>query len=222
MIGGEVLMSIRVLIADDEHYTRKHVRALLNEQKDVTVVAETGDAGDIKQLVRKHKPDVILMDVVMPRMDGIEATCQLRAIFPRLAIVALSGHLDEDLVRGMFKAGASGYLFKPCSGEDLIDGIRDALANRLPLGPAIRKVMLNSFMRASPGTDSALISTLTARERDVLRLIADGLSTKEVAQRLKMEIRTVEKHRQMIMIKLNVHNIAELTKCAVKAGIISL
>ncbi len=211
-------MSIGVLLADDHRIIRQGLRSLLEKQPDMEVVAEAENGRTAVQLARRLSPDVVVMDIAMPDLNGIEATQQIIAEAPGVKIVALSMHSDKRFVARMLKAGASGYLLKDCAFEELARAIRTVAVNQIYLSPGIAGVVVEDFVRHVSETDSSL----TPREREVLQLLAEGSSTKEIAARLQVSVKTVETHRRHIMEKLDIHTIAELTKYAIRQGLTSL
>lgn len=215
-------MSVRILVADDHKIVRDGLRSLLEKTPDMEVVAEGEDGRTTAQLARKLRPDVVIMDVAMPGLNGVEATRQIIATVPGVKVVALSMHSDTMYVSGMLSAGASGYLAKDCAIDELIGAIRTVMANKVYLSPDVAEVLAEDYVRQLSMTDSSVSSILTGREREVLQLVAEGRTTKEVASWLNVSVKTVETYRQRIMHKLGIHTIAELTKYAIREGLTSL
>jgi len=215
-------MSIRILLADDHKILRDGLRALLEKQSGMEVIAEAGDGRATVQLVRELLPNVVIMDIAMPDLNGIEATRQITALAPNVKIVALSMHSDKRFVAEMLKAGASGYLLKDCAFEELDNAIRAVIANRTYLSPKIADIIIKDYTRLFPKTEFSVFSILTLREREVLQLLAEGKTTKEISSSLNISAKTVETYRKQIMDKLDIHSIAELTKYAVREGLTSL
>ncbi len=186
------------------------------------VVAEAENGRAALSLTRKLKPNVIVMDIHMPDMNGIDATRQIVTEFPGVKIIAFSMHSDRKFVVGMLKAGVSGYLLKEAAFEELAHAIRTVVANRNYLCPKIAKTVLIDYKEhlLANGPDASTI--LTAREREMLQLIAEGRTTKEIAEKLNVSVKTVETHRRNIMQKLDMYSIAELTKYAIRVGLTSL
>jgi len=174
------------------------------------------------QMTRELTPDVVVMDIAMPDLNGIEATQRILAESPNVKIIALSMHSDRRFVGGMLKAGASGYLLKDCAFGELAQAIRAVQTNQSYLSPRIARVVVEEYVRQVGTGESTVASVLTAREREVLQLLAEGKSTKETASLLNLSVRTVEAHRQQIMNKLNIHKAAELVKYAIREGLITL
>lgn len=213
---------IKVLLADDHKIVRDGLRTLLEKHVDIAVLGEAEDGREALQLARKLSPDVIVMDIAMPELNGIEATRQILSEYPGVKIVALSMHSDKRFVSEMLKAGASAYLLKDCAFEELITAIRTIMKGKIYLSPGIAGVVLEDYIRSDRKTDPSVFSQLTDREREVLQLMAEGKTTKEVAAHLNVSIKTVETHRTNIMTKLDIHTIAELTKYAIREGLTTL
>jgi DNA-binding NarL/FixJ family response regulator len=209
-------------MADDHKIMRDGLRSLLEEQDDMEVVAEAGNGQTAVRLARARKPDLVIIDINMPDLNGIEATRQMIAARPEVKVIALSMHSDRRLVLGMFRAGASGYLLKDCAFEELAHAIKTVAANQPYLSPSIAGTMIEEYVHCIAQAESGASAVLTPREREVLQLLAEGWSTKKIASHLHISVKTVETHRRQIMVKLNVHSIAELTKYAIREGITSL
>lgn len=216
-------MSTRILLADDHQITRQGLRSLIDSQSDMEVVAEAQDGRAAIQLTKKLKPEIVIMDVSMPDLNGIEATKRIVSECPGVKIIALSMHSDNLFVSEMLKSGASGYLLKDCAFEELDRAIRAVAAGDTYLSPSISGVVVDNYVQQLEKTKSSkLDEILTAREREVLQLIAEGQSTKQTALKLHISVKTVETHRRQIMNKLDIHTIAELTKYAIRKGLTSL
>jgi DNA-binding NarL/FixJ family response regulator len=215
-------VSIKILIADDHKIMRDGLRSLLEEQPDMEVVAEAENGQMAVQLAQERKPDVVIMDINMPDFNGIEATRQMIATLPEVKVIALSMHSDRRLVLGMLRAGASGYLLKDCAFEELARAIETVAANQPYLSPSIARTVIEDYVDRIAQTESATADVLTAREREVLQLLAEGWSTKQIASHLHISVKTVETHRRRIMEKLGLRSIAELTKYAIREGLTSL
>ena len=215
-------MKIRILLADDHRLMREGIRALLDKQPDMEVVGEAENGLMTLQMAKKISPEIILMDVTMPQMSGIDATSQIKGEFPDIRVVGLSIHSDRQFVLGMLKAGASGYLLKDCSPDELIQAIHTVVANKIYLSPGIAGILLSDFVNSAHYSDSSVFATLTQRECEVLQLISEGKTTREIAYSLYISVKTVETHRMRIMDKLNTHSIAGLTKYAIREGLTSL
>lgn len=215
-------MTVRIILADDHKIMRDGLRALLEKEPGVEVVAEAENGRTAVRLAREFKPDVMLMDVTMPDLNGIDATRQIIAESPGVKVVALSMHSDRRFVAGMLSAGVSGYLLKDCAFEELTRSISAVVANERYLSPRITGTVIKDYVHHLSTNDASICCVLTAREREVLQLIAEGPSTKQIAARLHVSVKTVETHRRQIMNKLNIYSIAELTKVALREGLTSL
>ena len=216
-------MSIRVLIADDHKIMLAGLRSLLEKQTDIEVVGEADNGRKAVQMTQEKKPDVVVMDVSMPDLNGIEATTQIIESLPETRVIALSMHSDKRFVMGMLRAGASGYLLKDCASQELANAIVQVAGGKKYLSPEITGVVINDFLLGDSSEDVAIAaSQLSPREREVLQLIAEGWSTKQIASHLYVSIKTIETHRRQIMKKLDLHSIADLTKYAIREGLTSI
>jgi len=215
-------MPIRILLADDHTVVRDGLRALLEKQPDLAVVAEAADGRDSVRLAEEHAPDVVIMDIAMPNMNGIEATRRIAASCPKTAVVILSMHQDESYVLRSLKAGAKGYLLKDSLRSDVIDAIRSVAQGRSFLTRKVSRMLQEDYVRQLErrGLDDSY-DLLTDREREVLQLIAEGRTNKEAAGILNVSLTTVETHRTHILQKLGLHSVPELILYAVRKGIIS-
>lgn len=215
-------MKTRIIIADDHMIVRQGLATLLAKEPDMEVVAEAENGRDVVQLVKELRPDVVIMDVNMPDLNGIEATRQVLAAFPETKIIALSMHADRRFVVNMLKAGSSGYLLKDCAFEELAAAIRLVMANKTYLSPGVSNIVIQDYVQGLSAPRSSAFTMLTPREREVLQLMAEGKPTGQIAEQLHISVKTVETHRQQIMHKLGIHSIAELTKYAIREGLTSL
>ena len=216
-------MSIRVLIADDHKIMLAGLRSLLEKQTDFEVVAEAENGRKAVQMAQGAKPDIVVMDVSMPDLNGIEATTQIVESLPETRVIALSMHSDKRFVMGMLRAGASGYLLKDCASQELANAIQQVAGGKKYLSPEITGVIIDDLLLGGSSEDVATAaSQLSAREREVLQLIAEGWSTKQIASHLYVSVKTIETHRRQIMKKLDLHSIADLTKYAVREGLTSI
>lgn len=215
-------MGTRILIVDDHTIIRQGLRSLLEKEPDMEVVAEAGDGRASLRLVQEHAPDVVLMDIAMPGLNGIEATSQILASAPATRVIGLSMYKDRRFITGMLQAGALGYMPKDCAFEELVQGIRAVVANRMYLSPTITPTLVKGYLNQLENMDGTRFSTLTRKEREVLRLLAQGKATREIANCLGVSVKTIETHRRHITEKLNVHSLAELVKYAIREGIVSL
>jgi len=214
-------MSIRILLADDHKIMRDGLRSLLEKQSDMEVVAEAENGRTTVQLAQKLLPDVVIMDIAMPDLNGIEATRQIIATAPSVKVLALSMHPNRAFVTGMLSAGASGYLLKDSAFEELARAIRVIVMNQTYLGLGITKAVVKDYVRHLSATGPSA-PHLSPKEREVLQLLAEGVTTKQIASRLYVSVKTIETHRQKIMEKLDIHSIAELTKYAIREGLTHL
>jgi DNA-binding NarL/FixJ family response regulator len=215
-------MNIRILLADDHKIVREGLRALLAKQIGIEVIAEAEDGRTTVQMARELLPDVVIMDIAMPDMNGIEATRRITTETLGIKVISLSMHSDRRFVVEMLKAGASGFLLKDCALEELAHAIHAVTANRIYLSPGIADVMIKDYVHLLSKEDLSVFSILTAREREVLQLLTEGKTTKEIASSLQISVKTVETYRQQIMDKLSIHSVAELTKYAIREGLTSL
>ena len=213
---------ITVLLADDHKIMRDGLHTLLETQDDISVVAETEDGRGAVQLAGKYKPDVVIMDIAMPKLNGIEATSQITRDYPDVKVISLSMHSDKRFIAEMLKAGVSGYLLKDCAFEELITAIRSVVSGKFYLSPCIAGVVVEDFVSPKAKDGETVFSVLSSREREVLQLLSEGKRTKEIATQLHLSVKTVETHRMKIMSKLNINNLAELTKYAIREGLTSL
>jgi two-component system response regulator NreC len=214
---------IRVLLADDHRMMREGIRALLERQDDIEVVAEAADGREAVHLATQLCPDVVVMDVSMPMLNGIEATRQIRRDCPGVRVLILTVHESEDYVAQLLSAGASGYIIKRAAGDELVSAIRTVYEGEAFLHPSIAKVVIEDYVRRlQEGDGVSAQDVLTAREREVLQLIAEGYTNREIADLLHLSIKTVQNHRSNIMNKLDLHDRGELIKYAIQQGIIHL
>lgn len=212
---------ITVLLADDHNLVRQGFRALLSAERDFEVVGEADNGRQAVRDVRRQKPDVAILDIAMPHLNGIEALKQIKKVSPTTRVLILSMYVDEEYVQQAVEAGADGYLVKGAGSSDLAVAIREILKGNAYFSPAVSKMMTRQLRaRPEPGAVRMRLIRLSAREREVLQLIAEGLSNKEIAFELSISVKTVEKHRQSVMDKLDVHTIAGLTRYAVRHGIV--
>ena len=216
-------MSLKVILADDHKIVRDGLRNLLNNPPDVEVIADAEDGRTTVKLAKELSPDVVVMDITMPDMNGIEATRQILSENPHTKVIGLSMHSDLRFVVEMLKAGASGYLLKECAFEELVNAIHTVTKNQIYLCPPIAKTVTKDYLRRSiPENHSSVYTILTPREREVLQLLSEGKSTKQIAYILGVSGKTVETHVQNIMKKLTLRSISELTKYAIREGLTSL
>lgn len=218
-----ITMTVRLVIADDHLLMREGLRSLIGRESDFTVVGEAENGKETLELARKTGADVVIMDVAMPDLNGIEATRKLLNANPAVKVVALSGHANREFVREMLKAGASAYVLKSRAYEELGRAIREVMKGKNYLSPDIARGVVDDYVELSSCVnENAAFVVLTDREREALQLIAEGKSTKEVADSLRISVKTIETHRRNIMEKLNLHSVAAITKYAIREGITSL
>ena len=215
-------MTISIILADDHHVIRQGLKMLLDAQANFTVIGEAENGRIAARSIIEHEPDVAVMDVSMPGLNGIEATRQIVAGSTKTRVIALSMHADHRYVDGMLKAGASGYLLKNCVAQELVTAINTVVEGNVYLSPQITTTLVNSYLfekTTPPGTTAGM---LTDREREVLQLIAEGRSIKEISATLHIGKKTAESHRRNIMQKTSIHSVAGLTQFAIKEGLIQL
>jgi len=216
-------VSIRVLLADDHKIVREGLRTFLDMNPDMEVVAEAGEGRAAVQLAQKLRPDIVVMDITMPDLNGIEATRQLIAAQPDIKVIALSMHSDHRLVAEMFNAGAAGYLLKDCAFEELEAAIYAVMKSQFYVSPTIAKGVMEYYKRLDLQQNKTnVFAVLTAREREVLQLLAEGKNTKQSASHLQVSPKTIETHRRRLTKMLRVTSIAELTKYAIREGLTGL
>ena len=212
-------MTIKIFIADDHRILREGLRSMIEKMSEVQVVGEAGNGREAVRLVTERRPDVVIMDVNMPDLNGIEATRLLLKELPAVKVIGLSMYSDKRFVAGMLKAGASGYLLKAGAFEELAIAIQTVMVGDIYLSPRVTGVVIEDYVGHLTQEKSAPTKTLSSREREVLQLLAEGQSSKDIASHLHVSEKTVHTHRQHIMEKLNLHSIAELTKYAIREGI---
>jgi DNA-binding NarL/FixJ family response regulator len=215
-------MSIGVLLADDHAIIREGLRSLLEKQPDIEVLADTDEGRKAVELTRELLPDVVIMDVTMAGLNGIEATRLISSEFPEVKVIALSIHSQRRFIADMLSAGAAGYILKECLFDELVQAIQSVAVGGRYLSPRIADVVVDDYVKRLSTTIDSPLSDLTGREREVLQLVAEGKSTKEIALELHVSTKTIEANRRQIMEKLDVHSVAELTKCAVREGLTAL
>jgi DNA-binding NarL/FixJ family response regulator len=213
---------IKVILADDHHIVREGLRGLLQKQKDFEITAEAQNGLEAVRLCKQLRPDIVVMDITMPDLNGIDATRQILDEVPKVKVIALSMHSDKQFVDGMLRAGVKGYLLKDCASEELILCIQTVSSGRVYLSPAITHMVVREFVNPTREDVLDAGAALSSRERQVLQMIAEGRSTKEIADLLFISVKTVESHRKKIMEKTNLHTVADLTKYAIRLGLTSL
>ncbi len=216
-----MIQKIRVIVADDHTLVREGVRMILAKESDLEVVGEASDGQQALGLVENLKPDVVIMDISMPGMGGIEATQRLRERHPKVAVLALTMHEEETYVFRLLRAGASGYVLKRAAAQDLVQAVRAAARGESFLYPSVaRKVLEDYLKRVEAGEGRERFDGLTEREKEILTLIAQGSSNQQIAQQLFVSIKTVQTHRAHILEKLNLHDRTELVRYAIRKGLI--
>ncbi len=215
-------MSIRVLVADDHKVVREGLSSLLEKYEGIEIATEAENGRKAVDLALELKPDVVMMDIAMPDLNGFEATRKIKAEAPDIKVLGLSIHSDIQHVEGMLEAGASGYVLKDCGIEEIVHAIRTIADNGTYLCSRIRESIVSNYLEHLSQTEIPGKPTLTPKEREVLQLIAEGANTKEIASRMQASVKTVETHRRHIMEKLETHSVADLTKHAIRQGLTSL
>lgn len=213
---------IRLLIAEDHQIVRAGIIEILKNEPDITVIAEAENGRQVVELAAGLLPDIILMDISMPEMNGIEATRRIVSGSHESRVLILSMHSDKRYVEQAMLAGAKGIILKGCSTAELLKGIRAIVAGEHYFSPQIVDYIVADYKKLLPDKPCVEQFELTSREREVVQLIAEGKSTKEIAYSLNVSVKTIESHRQQLMKKLNIYNVAELTKYAIREGIISI
>ena len=208
---------IRILLADDHTLVRRGFAMIVSAQEDMEVVGEAQNGREAVELAGKLQPDVVVMDVTMPELNGIEGTRRIGEACPRTRVLAVSMHRDSMYVREILRAGARGYLVKDSEDEELLNGLRAVARGEAYLSPAVSDAVLNDYRKHVTNP----IDLLTSREREVLQLIAEGKTNKEIAQLLTLSVYTVEAHRGKIMEKLNLHSTGDIVRFAIRNGLIS-
>jgi two-component system, NarL family, response regulator NreC len=215
-------MPIKLLIADDHQVISESLTPMLNSQPDIEVIAEVNNGRAAVETAIQLRPDIVIMDIAMPELNGIEATRQIIAQFPEVKVIILSMHADRRYVIGALEAGAAGYLTKSCSFKELVVAVKNIYENKKYLSPEISSIVIEKSLGRFKENISTVAATLTKREREVLQLLAEGKTIKESAFELKVSIKTVHTHRTKIMQKLKINNMASLIKYALQEGLISL
>lgn len=214
-----------VVVVDDHAMMRDGIRSILESAEGIRVVAECDNGRDAVELASRHAPDIVLMDIGMAGLNGVEATRKIHALDPQIGVIALSMHSDARYVRGVLEAGGRGYLLKTCDAQELIRAIQAVKKRRIYLTADLTHVLVDRLNRGEDGSLRAgapPADVLTPREREVLQLIAEGLTSKEIGVRIGTALKTVESHRTNVIRKLDLHSIADLTKYAVREGLTGL
>ncbi len=215
-------MIIKIVVVDDHGIVREGLRLLCEQQDDVEMIDEAADGREAVELVRKLKPNVVIMDVSMPGLNGIEATRQIVKENPDTRVLALSAHSNKRFVTDMFKAGALGYILKDSLAGELIRAIHAIMAEQRYLCPKIAKIIVNGYIHAGESKAERSLDRLTGKERELLQLLVENKSSKEAARLLHIGVKTIDARRREIMNKLGISGIAELTKFAIREGLTSI
>lgn len=214
---------VRVLIVDDHDIVRAGIRMLLDAQPDMTVIGEASNGKEAVEMASSMKPDVVLMDISMPGMTGIEATQAIKKASSQVEIVGLTMHAEDRYFFQLLQAGASGYVVKGAAPRELLDAVRAASRGEAYIHPSLQRKLIGDYVSRAEGNDQgSMLADLTKRELEVLRLIVDGLTSREIAESLVISSNTVERHRQNIMSKLGLHNRAELVRYAISKGLVEV
>ncbi len=216
------MSNIRVLLADDHALVLAGIRALVEELGGTQIVAEANNGREAVALAKQHKPDLVIMDISMHELNGIEATEQIMSEVPSTKVLILSMHTTEDFVRRAIKAGAAGYLVKDSAPLDLKMAIAAVLRGEIYLSPRVSRHVVSGFLHGKPHQNESSMDALTARQREILQMIAEGKSTKQIAFQLEVSIKTIETHRAALMERLDIHDVAGLVLYAVRHGVISV
>jgi two-component system response regulator NreC len=215
-------MSIKIMVVDEHKIVREGLATLIAKQPNMEIVGEATDGREAVALVEKSTPDLILMDVTMPNLNGIEATRRIKSKNPEIEIIALSLHSERQFVLGMIRAGASGYLIKQCTFDELVLAINTVMEGKNYLSREIANILIEEYIRKESEGKAMIDSKLTSREIEVLQLLAEGKTTKEIASSLSVSLKTVEAHIRHTKSKLKTNTVAELTKIAIREGLTSL
>ena len=214
---------IKIIIADDHTIFRQGLRMLLAQEDDMEVVGEAADGIEALELAKKHNPDIILLDIAMPNMDGVQVAGKIKKSLPQIKIIVLTSYSDDQFLYEFLKLGVSGFVLKDLASQELIYSIRKSHEGMVFFDPSVSKKVLEKFTQVSGGkSDFVNYGKLSDREKEVLRLVAEGCATKEVAEKLYISPKTVENHRANIMKKLNIRDRTGLTKYALRLGLIDL
>jgi len=216
------MSKIRVLLADDHTILRDGIRALLDDQDDMEVVGEAEDGQSTVKMVAHLQPDVVVMDIAMPLLNGLEATRQIQRDYPQVKVLILTMHENEEYIRQVLAAGALGYVLKDAAARDLIGAIRAVNRGEAVLSPAITRLVIEDYLRWGDIRPEDATNGLTSREREVLQLIAEGYTNKEIAEILCLSVKTIQSHRTNLMSKLDLHDRGELIKYAIQKKIIDI
>lgn len=212
---------IRVLIADDHSLMREGVIALLEQTPGIAIVAEANDGLEAIRMIASHRPNLVLMDVGMKPLNGLDATERIKKEFPDVRVIILSMHANEEYVLRALRAGAAGYVLKDAKKQELVTAIESVAAGKTYLSRQVSRHVIDNYVR-SVGAETSPLERLTPRQREILRLIAEGRTNKEMAAILNVSIKTVDTHRMLLMQRLDIHDVAGLVRFAIKVGLVSL
>ena len=215
-------MKTKILLADDHKILREGIRSLIETQQEMKLIGEAESGREAVQLACKLKPDVVIMDISMPDLNGIEATQKIKAQTPGVKVLALSMHADKRFISGMLKAGASGYLLKESAFEEMVRAIQTVTNDHIYISSSITDIVVEDYISYLKQDIQPMRSSLSARECEVLKLLAEGKNAKQVAYQLSISVKTVETHRQHIKEKLVIQSTAEMTKVAIRMGLVSI
>lgn len=215
-------MSMRILLAEDHGITRQGLRSLIEKEPDWKVVGEAADGREAVEMVRELSPDLLITDISMPNLNGIDATRQVVRECPKLKVIALSVHSNQAFVADMLKAGASGYVLKECLFDELAEAINTVVKGGIYLSAKVAGVVVEDYVRHLSSAAQSPLDLLSEREREVLQLIAEGKTTKQIALQLHVTTKAIEANRRKIMDKLDARSVAELVKIAISGGLASL
>jgi DNA-binding NarL/FixJ family response regulator len=215
-------MTIRIILADEHKIMRQGLRTLLDGEADMEVVAETDNGKMTLELAKELRPDVIILDISMSDLNGIEASRQLLSEYPQTRIIALSMHSDSMFVRNMLKSGASGYLLKDCASEELVQAMHTVMRGKTYISPGVTDMLIRDVADEWAADTVSVYAVLTSQEREVLKLLAEGKRALQISDTLGLSTKSVEAHRQQLMTKLDLRSVAELTKYAIRHGLTSV
>ena len=216
-----MMKPIRILLVDDHTLVRAGIHSLLNNIAGIEVIAEASDGRQALSLVRTHRPDVVLMDIAMPGLNGLEATARIAKKFPQVRVIILSMHVSEEYILQALRAGTAGYMVKGADTTELEIAIKAVTRGETYLSPGVSKHVIADYIRRISG-EATSVELLTSRQREILQLIAEGNSTKMIARTLRISVKTVETHRMQLMERLEIHDIAGLVRYAVRVGLVKL